>query len=141
MRRLALEHAADDGAVDEALIERAAAQVHRLLGDVALRADRLWRDDPRDAEARRQRLREAREVHHAAGGVVGLDRPRLLGGRGVGKIQVAVRIVLDDEHVGALGPVEQLAALLEADQQAGRILEVRDQIQQTHAASVRPGAR
>ena len=48
-------------------------------------------------------------------------------------MQRSVWVVLDDQHVAARRPLEEPAALLEPDQQAGRILKIRDDVQKRDA--------
>ena len=94
------------------------------------------RVDPRHAIAGRERLREAAQVDDAARSIVGAHRPDVrLGGR-VLEVQIAVGIVFDDEDVAALGPLEQRRALAETDEQAGRILKVRHEVQHARAPAL-----
>ena len=53
--------------------------------------------------------------------------------RDVGEPQVAVGIVLDDQHLLASAPVEQRAALGERQDAAGGVLEIRDDVQELDA--------
>ena len=53
--------------VRDVLAERRGVEVGALLDLDELRDDDLGRDDPRDPEARRERLRERREVEDVAG--------------------------------------------------------------------------
>lgn len=76
-RRRELTHdAALDGGVNDPLIEDAAAQVHRLLGELDARRDRTGRDHPCHPQPGHERFRDAAEIDHASGRIVGTDRPR-----------------------------------------------------------------
>jgi hypothetical protein len=55
------------------------------------------------------------------------NRPGFVFFGDVRKVQVAIGIVLDDEHVATLGPFQNRAASL-SDSSARRILKVRHQI-------------
>src|SRR5579871_4707610 len=76
-----------------------------------------------------------------AGVVVGGDRPRVGLGGDVREIQIAVRIVLDQQQVPSTYPVEQLTPLLETEQRAGGILKIRDDIDTLDPASRRHECR
>jgi hypothetical protein len=135
-RQLPIENAAPAGLVDEALIERPGQEIAGLLRHLELRGQRRRRGDPRDPETGSERFREAAQVNDTAVPVVGLDRPHVGLGRRVLEVQLAVRVILDDQHIAAFGPVEQAPPLVEADEQARRILEVGDDVEKLDAASV-----
>jgi hypothetical protein len=127
--------------VHEPLVERAGADVGGLLGDVELLDDGLRRHHPCGAQSRREGLRETRQIHDPPRRIVGLERSRVGGPGRIGEEQIPVRVVLDDQHVGLLSPLEQAAALVVADEQARGVLEVRHDVQQPHAPALGPDPR
>ena len=70
---------------------------------------------------------------YATQSVVGPDRPNVgLGGR-VLEVQVAVRVVFDQQDVATLRPLEERGALGASHQQAGRVLEIWHHVEQPGA--------
>jgi len=115
--------------VGDPLIEAAGAQILGLLGEFEFAGDRRRRAHPADAEARCERLGEAAEIDDAGAVVIVRgNRPGFVFFGDVRKVQVAIGIVLDDEHVATLGPFQNRAAALQRQQAPGRILKVRHQI-------------
>ena len=133
-RRLPIEDAAGAGFVYDTLIELASAQVRRLLRQLHLRRDLRRCIDPRHAIAWCQCLRKAAQVDDAARAIVGAQRPNVRLGCRVFEVQVAIGIVFHQEHVAALRPFEQRHPLLEADEQARRVLKVRHEVEQPRAS-------
>ena len=88
------------------------------LASSSLRAMARRRAHPADAKSRRQRLRETAEIDDAPVAVVGRDRPRVgLACVTSGKYRSRYGSSSTIEHVAPLGPLEQLPALLRADEQ------------------------
>ena len=140
-RHLALEDAPAARLVDDVLVERARAEVGGLLGHLHARGERRRRRQPGHAEPGRERLREAAQVDDASLAVVGLDRPDVGRARAVLEVQLAVRIVLEDQDVLPRGPLQQARALVPSDEQARRVLEVGDDVEGPHAAALGADAR
>ena len=90
----------------------------------------LGRLHPADAEAGRQHLRHRAQIQHAAAAIVGADRPGLRLGRDIIEVQQPVGIVLDNQNVATLGPLEHPRALAQTQQRSGRILKVGHEVQQ-----------
>ena len=76
-RQLALEHAAAARPRTPRADRARRCTGRGLLGHLELRGERRRRVDPRDAVARRQRLREAAQVDHPPVAIVRLDRPHV----------------------------------------------------------------
>src|SRR5260370_707417 len=121
--------------MDDPLVQDAAHEIHRLLRGVESLDNRGRRRDPRHSKPWRQRLRERAQVNDTAAAIICLQRTRLPRARYVLEIDLAVRIVLDDQDVAPLGPFEQTCTLVEAEKNAGRILKIRHEIQQIDASS------
>ena len=73
----------------------------------------------------------------AADFVVGFDRPRIGRARHVVEMQGAIGIVLHDEDVAAGGPFEKPPPFFEPNQQTGRILKIRNDVEERNAPSRR----
>ena len=80
----------------------------------------LARHRPAEAHPRREDLGEAAEEHDPPLGVEALERRQRL----AGEAQLAVRAVLEDEHVVPVRQLHQPPAALERQGHAGRVLEV-----------------
>jgi hypothetical protein len=128
-RRLPIEDAAAAAGVDDALIEAAGAEIGGLLGDFELRRERRGGFHPRHAIAGRKRFREAAEVYDAPGRIIRANRPYVGLGRGILEVEIAIRIVFDDQHVAAFGPCEQRLPFASSDQKAGWVLKVRNEVE------------
>ena len=105
---------------DDPLRERACARVHRLLRARHPRDHVGVGDDPSDAQARQERLREGAD-RHDLGATQGRERREVVAAiaqRGVG-------IVLDHDRAVARGEREQRLAAFEGKRLACGILEVR----------------
>ena len=139
-RQLPVEDAANDRFVDDALIEGTRTEVGRLLGDVEALDHRRRRDHPGRAERRRERLGRTLHVDDVPVAVVGFDRTRVLGPGHVGEPQVAVRVVLDDQHLLTRAPLQQRGALLAREDAPGGILEIRDDVEELEYPSPPPAS-
>src|SRR5207237_8229938 len=106
---------------NDPLRERAGARVHRLLRSRHARDDIRIGDDPTDAEARQEGLRE-RPDRHDLGATERSERGQVL----AAKAQRTVRIVLDHDRFVARSEREERLAALERERLAGGVLEVRD---------------
>ncbi len=138
--RDAIDHAPIHRGVHDALVEHAAADVGGLLGQFDLLRNRPRRHHPRHAQAGHQHLGEAPQVDHAPVSIVGLDRPRVGGGRGVFEVDRAVRIVLENHQVMAPRGVEQREPPRPAHEQARRVLEVRRHVDELQCLPLCPDA-
>src|SRR5439155_1576050 len=106
---------------DDPLRERAGARVHRLLRSRHARDDIRIGDDPTDAEAGQEGLRE-RPDRHDVGATERSERRQVL----AAKAQRTVRIVLDHDRFVARSEREERLAALERERLAGGVLEVGD---------------
>ena len=88
-------------------------------------------DEPADAHAREERLREGADVDHVAGAI---ERPQRRRGAAA-HAQVVLEVVLEDRHAVPGGDLEQPPAVLERGRDAGRILEGGHRVDEAHAAA------
>ncbi len=106
LRRDAIDDAARQRSMHDALIEDAGGDVGRLLAELDFLRHVAGRDHPRHAQSRHQDLREASQVNHPPVGVVSLDWPGLGEAGHVLEVDRAVGIVFEDEEIVPLGGVQ-----------------------------------
>ena len=106
LRRDAIDDAAGQRAMHDALIEDAGGDVGGLLAELDLLRHVGGRHHPRHAQSRHQDLREAPQIDHPPVGVVGLDRPGIGKARHVLEVDRPVGIVFEDHEIVPPGGVQ-----------------------------------
>jgi len=129
-RDMGVEQAGLQHFVGHALREAGRVEVSRLLGLHEFEVDGLGGDDVAQAHARCEDLRERAHVEHA----VRVERAQRRQGI-AGVAQLAVRIVFDQQHAEFFRAGHQGLAALQRQAAAGRVLEVRDGVEEARAGS------
>jgi hypothetical protein len=118
---------------DRELAENRGTERRGLLRQDELLPDGVRRERPADPEARREDLRERPEVQD----VVGVQRAQRGQRLGVEREQ-AVGVVLDDQQVVLAGDGDHLVPAAQALGDPGRVLEVRDRVEELDSSARGP---
>ena len=103
----------------------------------ASRGSACGASSPADPEARGEGLGERAEVDHARRS----SSARSARHRLAVEAEQAVRVVLEDQQAGPAADLEDLGPPLGGQGDAGRVVEVRDRVEELDPASRRPAAR